>query len=51
MLEWAGLGVAVDGAVDEVLNVADRVAPALEEDGVAQVLEELLATGQIGGVG
>ena len=50
MLEWAGLGVAVDGAVDEVLEVADRVAPALEEDGVAQVLEELLATGQIGGV-
>ena len=50
MLEWAGLGVAVDGAVDEVLGVADRVAPSLEEDGVAQVLEELLAKGRIGGV-
>ncbi len=50
MLEWAGLGVAVDGAVAEVLEVADRVAPAFEEDGVAQVLEELLAVGQIGGV-
>ena len=30
MLAWAGLGVAVDGAVDEVLEVADRVAPTLE---------------------
>ena len=49
MLDWAGLGVAVDGAVDEVLEVADRVAPTLEEDGVARVLEELLAAGQIGG--
>ena len=48
MLRWAGLGVAVGGAVPEVLEVADRVAPSLDEDGAAQVLEELLDRGMIG---
>ena len=48
MLEWAGMGVAIGGAVPEVLAVADRVAPPIEEDGAAQVLEELLENGLIG---
>ena len=48
MLVWAGLGVAIGGAVPEVLEVADRVAPPIEEDGAAQVLEDLLAQGLIG---
>ena len=48
MLEWAGLGVAIGGAVPEALAVADRVAPPIEEDGAAQVLEELLGRGLIG---
>ena len=48
MLEWAGLGVAIGGAVPEVLEVADRVAPPIEEDGAAQVIEELLRQGLIG---
>ena len=48
MLRWAGLGVAISGAVREVLEVADRVAPSIEDDGAAQVLEELLADGLIG---
>ena len=48
MLQWAGLGVAVGGAVEEVLEVADRVAPPLEDDGTAQVLEDLLSQGLIG---
>ena len=48
MLRWAGLGVAVDGAVSEVLDVADRVAPPMEDDGVAQVLEDLLEQGLLG---
>ena len=48
MLRWAGLGVAISGAVPEVLEVADRVAPSIEDDGAAQVLEELLADGLIG---
>ena len=48
MLKWAGLGVAIAGAVPEVLDVVDRVAPSIENDGAAQVLEELLADGLIG---
>ena len=48
LLEWAGLGVAIGGAVPQVLDVADRVAPPVEEDGAAQVLEELLDLGLIG---
>ena len=48
MLRHAGLGVAVDGAVPEVLEVADFVAPPMEEDGVARVLERLLDEDMIG---
>ena len=48
MLEWVSLGIAIGGAVPEVLAVADRVAPPIEEDGAAQVLEELLDAGLIG---
>ena len=48
MLVWAGLGISIRGAEPEVLEVADRVAPPVEEDGAAQVLEELLAQGLIG---
>jgi len=48
MLEWANLGVATSDAVPEALAVADRVSPSMEEDGVAQVLEDLLDKGLIG---
>jgi Cof subfamily protein (haloacid dehalogenase superfamily) len=48
MLRWAGLGVAVEGAGPEALKWADRVAPCMEDDGVAQVLEELIAEHQVG---
>ena len=48
MLEWAGLAVAIDGAVDETLAVADRVAPPIEQDGAAQVIEDLLSAGLLG---
>ena len=48
MLEWASLGVATSDAVPEALAVADRVSPSMEEDGVAQVLEDLLDKGYIG---
>jgi Cof subfamily protein (haloacid dehalogenase superfamily) len=48
MLEWVGLAVAVAGAVPEVLDVAHRVAPPMEEDGAAIVLEELLEQGLVG---
>jgi hypothetical protein len=43
MLSYAGLGVAMGNAPERVRAIADRVAPPVSEDGVAQVIEELLA--------
>ena len=43
MVQLSGLGVAMANAVEEVLAVADRVTTNNNEDGVALVLEELLA--------
>ena len=48
MIGWAGLGVAVGEAVPGVLATADRRARPVEEDGTAQVLEELVDDGLIG---
>ncbi len=41
MLEWAGVGVAVENAKPELKAVADLIAPANTADGVAVVLERL----------
>ena len=41
MLRAAGVGVAMEGSCAEALAAADRVAPAVEEDGVARALREL----------
>jgi hypothetical protein len=43
LLEWAGFGVAVANAHPRVLAVADWVCPSAAEEGVAQVMEALLA--------
>jgi len=43
MLRWAGTGVAVANATPEVLDAADEVTAANVEDGVAQLLERILA--------
>ncbi|WP_088286867.1 HAD family hydrolase [Kineosporia sp. A_224] len=43
MLAWAGRGVAMGQAVPEVQAAADEVTAPVEEDGVAVVLEDLLA--------
>ncbi|AWN22614.1 hydrolase [Deinococcus irradiatisoli] len=51
LLSWAGRGVAVANAVDEVKALADEVTLGHDEDGVAAVLERLLAGGLIGGSG
>ena len=48
MLEWAGLGVAVWDGVNEAKDAADMLAPGIEEDGVAQVLNSMLEAGEIG---
>ncbi len=42
MLKSAGLGVAVANSPESVKRQADRIAPANTEEGVAQVLEEIL---------
>ena len=44
MLAWAGHSVAVANAHPSVLAAADEVAPSNDDDGVAQVLERLIAT-------
>ena len=41
MLEWAGVGVAVENAKSELKAVADLIAPANTADGVAVMLERL----------
>jgi len=43
LLEWAGYAVAVANAHERVLAAADFVAPSVAEEGVAQVIEALLA--------
>lgn len=43
MLTWAGRGYAMAGAHPEAIAAAPLLAPPASEDGVAQVLEELLS--------
>lgn len=43
MLSWAGLGVAVANADPEVLAIADEVTASHMDDGVAVVVERILA--------
>lgn len=42
MIKWAGLGVAMGNAADEVKEAADIIAPGCDEDGVAWVVEQFL---------
>ena len=42
MIRFAGLGVAVANSPETVRQCADRIAPPNTEEGVAQVLEEIL---------
>ena len=50
MLEAAGTGVAMKNSCPEALAAADFIAPSNVEDGVAQVIEDYLARGLIGGM-
>lgn len=40
MLRWAGLGIAMGNASDEVKSVADEITLSVDDDGVAKVLEK-----------
>lgn len=42
MIEWAGLGVYMEDAPDDLKAKADRIAPSCMEDGVLTVMEQLL---------
>lgn len=44
VLAWAGTAMAPANAIKEVLAMADRILPPNSEDGVASLLEELVAT-------
>ena len=46
LLEWAGFGVAVDNATPVLKAIADWVCPSVDDDGVAQVIEAVLARGR-----
>ena len=48
MLTWSGLGVAVEGAVAPAARAADMICPPVEQQGPAQVLEDLVSDGLIG---
>ena len=41
LIQTAALGVAMGGGSPELARQADRTCPSVEEDGVAQLLEEL----------
>lgn len=43
MFEWAGTAIAMGGAPGHVRAAADRVVASADDDGVADVLEELVA--------
>ena len=49
MLEYAGSGYVMQNANEQLLARVPLHAPANTDDGVARVLEELLARGEIGG--
>ncbi|MEE2992360.1 MAG: Cof-type HAD-IIB family hydrolase [Gemmatimonadota bacterium] len=44
MIHYAGLGVAMDNAPEEVKTTADLIAPSNDEDGVAYIIENFLLT-------
>ncbi len=46
MIEWAGLGIAMGNAPADLRAVADYVAPPVDADGVADVVERLI-TGRL----
>jgi len=42
MIAWAGMGIAMDNGADQLKAMAKRIAPSNDQDGVAQIIEELL---------
>lgn len=42
MLQWAGIGVAMGNAPDDVKAIADLVADDNDHDGIAKVIEKVV---------
>ncbi|MCK9524450.1 MAG: Cof-type HAD-IIB family hydrolase [Limnochordia bacterium] len=42
MIAWAGLGIAMENGSSQLKATAKRIAPRHDQDGVAQIIEELL---------
>lgn len=42
MIQWAARGIAMDNATDDLKALADEVAPNVDDDGLAAVLEALV---------
>lgn len=42
MIQYAGLGVAMGNAVDEVKAAADIITATNDQDGVAKIIEEYM---------
>jgi Cof subfamily protein (haloacid dehalogenase superfamily) len=42
MIEFAGLGVAMENAVDDVKSIAQHITSSNDEDGVAKVIEDFI---------
>ena len=42
MIEYAGLGVAMDNAYPKVKESADIIAPSNDDDGVAFIIEKYM---------
>ncbi len=49
MIEWAGLGVAVEGGHVDAVDAADRVIATPEQSGLSRFLGELCDAGRFGG--
>ncbi|MDY6051286.1 MAG: HAD-IIB family hydrolase [Rothia sp. (in: high G+C Gram-positive bacteria)] len=46
MLDWAGQGYVMASGLPELKNRVGRICPGFEEDGVAQMIERILAEGE-----
>lgn len=42
MVDYAGIGVAMENAVDDLKKIADRITLSNNEDGIAHVLDDLI---------
>ena len=45
MIKYAGLGIAMGNAEEEILKAADYVTLSNEEDGVKKVIDEFILKG------